>query len=284
MHSRCRKLRDRITGTFVAKLRESHFYQQDFNSTLDKCLRALGDRKIEQIICYGLGTFSNGVDVVSRYQLALLLLIYERLKELETPLNNTIEVFDPSFEDLDKAVLLSFNSPQFKVIQENEHCGRRLDCLEQSRCALIYMPHLDKYLYNNLLGVNWDIENLSRFVILGNSFHEMIDNETLFKRESELHYMNQLACNFAETRVVAKRPKNKQRKAIQRDSNDEACYALLEFEIDDNSFEHSDVFNNLAFHIINVDWLEKNSAKIQQHRLRDWKCVDSNQMVSEWSE
>jgi len=38
--------------------------------------------------------------------------------------------------------------------------------------TLFFMPHCEVQLYDNLLGANWGHENLTRMVILGNSFGE----------------------------------------------------------------------------------------------------------------
>lgn len=287
MNNRTRKLREKIIG-LSGQLKESNFYQIDFISSFNRCLTQLGDRKIHQIICYGLGSFCDGIDVTSRYQLALLLLMYEFL--LCHPNSNevdpVIEIYDPSFNELDVATLTSFFKPKFKLIVENEYCGRRLDSTKKNSCILIYMPHLDKYLYNNLIGVNWDVENLSRLVILGNSFREMIDSETSLKCEQELYYMNLLVRNFKNQGGGSGSIKKKKDDSSSKEKSDQVIESsqesLIEISIDDNSFDHSDIFNSLSFQFLNSSWLKCNHRKIQQNYLMDWTCVTS-QTPDDWS-
>lgn len=292
---RNRKLRDKILGTFVTDLRQSSFFQIDFKSTINDCIKALDGRLIKKIVCYGLGSFSNGVELNSRYQLALLLLLHEHLVELDHPVEPVIEVYDPSFDSVDSETLLSFTNPKFSLIEENESCARSLggeapcsseSLLDKPRCTLFYMPHLDKYLYNNLLGINWTNEQLARLVILGNSFREMIHNEPLSSCKLQLFYMYQLVHNFKENSNKdsggSKRKRRKSNpsgfqeirtssttitKAINVSTTTEA---LIEHSINDQSFDHFGIFNSLSFHIINGQWLDNNKLTIQQHRLPSW--------------
>lgn len=274
MQSKSKKIKDKIIGQFVNELKQSSYFEVDFKSALSKCLDELGGRRIEQIICYGLGSFRNGVDIASRYQLALLLLLYEFLIEQGEPLNSTVELYDPSFDELDQYTLSTFIEPTFKLITENEYCARKLITSDKNRCVLIYMPHLDKFFYNNLLGVNWNADSLGRLVVLGNSFHEMIDTETPSKRRSELYYMNQLVGNFEEklcSKGTSRKIRNHKIGTSNEASNFEAPVALVEVKIDDTSFKHSDIFNNLSFHLIDMTWLKTNFTKLKE--LPDWTCV-----------
>lgn len=244
--NRCRKLRDKIIGKFVNELRQTIFYQSEFAKTLDRCLEKIVDRKLNQIVCYGLGSFCDGIDAAPRYQLALLILTYEYLNS-RADLNPTIEIFDPSFAQLDKDTLLAFTQPRFNLIEDNEHCAREIS-VSHNGCVLMYMPHLDKYLYNNLLGANWTSERLKKLIVLGNSFREMIDNEMQRVCKTHLYYLDQLVRNDG---------------------------ALVELAVDDSSFEHSDIFNSMALHLIDENWLINNSPVIRQTRLPNWTCVTS---------
>lgn len=267
--SQCKRLRDKIISSYVNELRQTTFYQVYFKSVLDNFLKELGERKIEQLVCFGLGSFQNGIDIAPRYQLALLILLYEHLQGLYYPFSNVIEVFDPSFEEIDEGTLLTFTKPSFKLIKENEYCARRIKSSRENTCNLFYMPHLDKYLYNNLLGINWNIENLDKLVILGNSFHEMIDNEPRSECKSDLYYINQLVCNFRSNN------NSPQKKEKMRHSNktQDSIEALVEFPIDDSSFQHYDIFNSLALHSISRKWLLENRSKIESNRLHNWTAT-----------
>lgn len=287
--SKPKKLRDKIIGTFVNQLKESQFYTNDFLASLDKCIKSFGGRRqINSIVCYGLGSFCNGVDIAPRYQLALLILLYQQLIDFGMELSDVIEVFDPSFEPLDHATLLSFRNPKFALITKNEYCARKLYCDDtnpNNKVTLVYMPHLDKYFYNNLLGANWSQNGLGSLLVLGNSFQEMIDSEIISsKLKSELYYINMLVSRFEaiENRNVLS----------DRESTEEIREALVEINIDDSSFEHSDIFNNLAFHLIDDIWLQNNNTKVHRSRQKGWQRFvgsrnaspeDSGSNAYEWS-
>lgn len=283
MQGKCKKLREKIVNSFVSQLRESQFYQIDFNYALDRCLSELGNRKINQIICYGLGSFHDGVEITSRYQLALLYLLFHQLKDKGCPLESVIEIYDPSFDQVDKDTLLSFNNPSFKLIEKNEYCARRLTQSNLDRCSLFYMPHLDKYLYNNLLGVNWSQDNLSRLVILGNSFQEMIDGESRIKCRSELHYLNRLVANFEEDHKNTQHSRKRKGKPVDTNRDkQESAKALVEMSIVDQKFDHPNIFNSLSFHVLNEDWLAANPSKLLGSYLPNWSCVVSCS-VDDWA-
>ncbi|MEE6504540.1 hypothetical protein FKM82_005230 [Ascaphus truei] len=90
-------------------------------------------------VCYGLGNFSSCV--ISRHQLAFLLLLLEQLQI---------------------SVLKKFG---LTVILDNEE-GKRAVCGP----TVFYMLHCGKALYNNVLWRNWSQEALSKMIIIGNSF------------------------------------------------------------------------------------------------------------------
>ncbi|XP_069070795.1 SRR1-like protein [Pleurodeles waltl] len=107
-------------------------------------------------VCYGIGQFSSCV--ISRYQLAFLLLILEKL---EIPKCHCY-IYDPSFTGSEHEVLKTLG---LSLILENEEGKRGVDSP-----TLFYMIHCGKALYNNLLWKNWSVDSLSKVVIIGNSF------------------------------------------------------------------------------------------------------------------
>uniref|UniRef100_A0A8D0GRP6 SRR1 domain containing n=1 Tax=Sphenodon punctatus TaxID=8508 RepID=A0A8D0GRP6_SPHPU len=109
-----------------------------------------------QCVCYGLGNFSSCV--ASRYQLAFLLLLLEKL---QIP-RRQCYIFDPLFSDLETAVL---NDLGVTPLFENEEGKRHV-----FKPTIFYMIHCGKALYNNLLWRNWSTETLSKVIIIGNSF------------------------------------------------------------------------------------------------------------------
>lgn len=183
---------DTINGPLKAELANSDFYQLSFKPLVDECLRKLGERKIERIICYGLGSFHCAIEKSSRTQLAVLILLYEYLIEQGSPIEPVIEIYDPNFEEKDRETLSRFIRPKFKLIPNNESCSRKIQSTNLNRCTLFYMIHLDKIFYNNLLGANWGANELKMLVVLGNSFNEMIENEVAIKARRKLNYLNLL--------------------------------------------------------------------------------------------
>ena len=94
-----KKLRDKLLNDYVGPLEQSVYFRFDFSNSLNKCLKNLGTtRHVNSIVCYGLGSFCNGIDSASRYQLALLILIHQSLSDISPQLSDTIDIYDPSFK------------------------------------------------------------------------------------------------------------------------------------------------------------------------------------------
>lgn len=272
----CKRMKSRITGPLCDDLKASSFYDLEFKPALEKCIRLLGDREIEQIICYGLGEFVTGWLVEdSRYQLALLILMYQELKELGAPIKSYIEIYDPNFTEEDITVLSSFDCPRFKIIKENEQCARKIATSSQDRCALVYMPHMTRECYNNLLGANWSEEGLSKLVILGNHFSSMNDDMIDSSYRRNFHYLNQLVENFPKDEKLSKsRKRGKRLASRQTDKKQEDCQvgrALIELAVD-NDKDYDGIFFCLAFHLLDKSWLRNNASKIEESRIKDWCC------------
>lgn len=267
----------KILNILLPKLSQSEFFNYNLIPALNKFLHALGKRQVQQLLCYGLGTFHDGVEKASRYQLALLILIYKNLKERNPSFSHVIEIFDPSFNQKDIVTLGSFEDPKFKISNTNEYCARRLNDFSSGTCVLVFMPHLDKYLYNNLLGANWTVKELSCLTVLGNSFSEMIDHEICSKTRSKLHYLNSLVSDFQKSNSRS----GKNKKGCNKDepsSNRGNSRALVEIKIDDN-FEQENIFNSLSFHCFDIDWLEHNQSKILQEVQSDWQPQKSDNQI-----
>ncbi|XP_026517248.1 SRR1-like protein [Terrapene carolina triunguis] len=107
-------------------------------------------------VCYGIGSFSSCV--ISRYQLAFLLLLLEKL---QIP-KSQCYIFDPLFSELEISVL---NDLGVTVVLENEEGKHHIH-----EFTIFYMIHCGKALYNNLLWSNWSVDALSKMIIIGNSF------------------------------------------------------------------------------------------------------------------
>uniref|UniRef100_A0A8C3T9U4 SRR1 domain containing n=1 Tax=Chelydra serpentina TaxID=8475 RepID=A0A8C3T9U4_CHESE len=124
-------------------------------------------------VCYGIGSFSSCV--ISRYQLAFLLLLLEKL---QIP-KSQCYIFDPLFSELEIGVL---NDLGVTVILENEEGKHHIH-----EVTIFYMIHCGKALYNNLLWSNWSIDALSKMIIIGNSFKGI--EERLLARILERDYL-----------------------------------------------------------------------------------------------
>lgn len=139
---------------------------------------------VHQIVCYGLGRIATSY--ISRFQLALLLILREHLSKLNICLANQRQVtcyaYDPVFTELDTSLLQSCN---IEVLSHNEEGRRKVESSPNSNeLTTFYMVHCDKFLYNNLLGVNQS--SLHKMIVIGNSFNSM--KERVVERTLEDEY------------------------------------------------------------------------------------------------
>lgn len=135
---------------------------------MEKSLETVNVGKVEHCICYGLGNIS--CSVISRYQLALLILLRDHFK-----LN--VDVYDPVFLPIELDYLAKF---EMNIIDNNEEGLRKI-----TSPTLMYMPHCPTALMNNLLWSNW-LPSLSNCIVFGNSFTLL--SETLTERDLKTKY------------------------------------------------------------------------------------------------
>lgn len=115
------------------------------------------------------------------------------------------------------------------VIPENEE-GKR-HCTQPT---LFFMPHCGKPLYNNLLWANWG-HTLNNLIILGNRFSSFLDRQPESWLLSEAVYISMILPYVTENPVK-------------------------------NSFRHTDIFNDLAFHMFNSEKLSTASPELWLHK------------------
>lgn len=275
------KLKTRIEQ-LISELGQTEYFKTHFVKALEDCLTTLGHgRKLEHIVCYGLGTFSATTEMGSRYQLALLILMHNHLLERGHPLNESIEIYDPFFKDTDKEVLLKFERPKFTLIEKNEFCARELSPTGRAKsCVLFFMPHMICGFYNNLIGANWKRRNLDRLIILGNSFQEMIGTLANWEQLDEcLYYVKVLVDNFETvTRPKVNKKLKRKNKLLEPITTTEIVTdnkekALIEKSIGGEFFDDRHAFNSLAFHLINQQWMAKNPGMIEKYKKRNWTCI-----------
>lgn len=121
------------------------------------------------ILCYGLGSFDDSIS--SRYQLALLLIMIDYLKENIGIQVEIKEIFDPLFNSIDKSVLEKILDYQYSDF--NSKCIKKIDMNSNNYLSIVFMPHCPKALYNNLLFSNWNKTHLQCLLIIGNSFESI---------------------------------------------------------------------------------------------------------------
>ncbi|XP_072538061.1 SRR1-like protein [Salminus brasiliensis] len=166
----------------VNELRGEDFWLK-WRDLLSGCLAGFGcDGRVEKTVregeclldcvCYGLGNFSSCVS--ARYQLAMLLLLFEAL-QIPT---GQCSMYDPVFTVTECEILRELG---FTVLTENEE-GKRAVC----RPTFFYLMHCGKALYNNLLWRNWSPRILPKVIVIGNSFLGI--QERMLQRELERDY------------------------------------------------------------------------------------------------
>ncbi|KAG9270622.1 SRR1-like protein [Astyanax mexicanus] len=131
----------------------------------------VGEWQLE-CVCYGLGNFSSCVS--ARYQLAMLLLLFEAL---QIPVGQC-SMYDPVFTVTECEILKELG---FTVLTENEE-GKRAVC----HPTFFYLMHCGKALYNNLLWSNWSPQVLPNVIVIGNSFLGI--QERMLQRAFERDY------------------------------------------------------------------------------------------------
>lgn len=142
------------------KFKESPFYLT-LVSEINQALNCLNKNRIIDIVCYGIGNFSE--HICSKFQLASLLL-------LKSIYSSKVYIYDPLFT---KNEIESLKKLNLQVIEENEE-GKRV---MNNHTTLIFMPHCSKQLINNFLYANWT-PLIHNCILLGNSWSEIECNTT----------------------------------------------------------------------------------------------------------
>ena len=141
-----KELVKRKIHNLVDKLRRTDFY--------GKLMDVLKETVVEDIVCYGVGSFATGA--APMWQFACILKLRELLAVRD------VYYYDPCTTALELELLKDF---KIQFIAENERGLRNV-----SVPTLFYMPHCAQFLYNNVLVSNW--KSLDMIVMFGNSLHE----------------------------------------------------------------------------------------------------------------
>ncbi|KAG2158435.1 SRR1-domain-containing protein [Suillus bovinus] len=135
------------------------------------------------VLCLGLGSPSSSRE--ARAQLAFLI---SSCTILEIGPSN-VSVYDPVFTDADKALFQSFG---MRCLPDTAslfaHDGKHV----VERPTILYMPHCDLKLYENIIGANWSEEQLARIIFIANRFSDYTDSHPQSKLEVESPYLMRL--------------------------------------------------------------------------------------------
>jgi hypothetical protein len=143
----------RSVESMCRSLRKTEFYENMLSSIKD----CVGERVVQEIVCYGVGRVSAYRN--SRVQLATAVLLKEDLRPVEGAY-----FFDPFTSKTDTNIMEEMG---FKNIDRNEE-GKRSTL--DGGPTVYFMPHCDLWLYSNVLWANWSKRKLSSTIVVGNSF------------------------------------------------------------------------------------------------------------------
>ncbi|GAB0099694.1 Protein FMC1 homolog [Sergentomyia squamirostris] len=157
----------RINDT-KADVKSSQFYRDSLSTIVGVQERENQLRKIDKIICFGLGHFSQCVS--SRTQLCFISQLKEDLSVDE------ILFQDPIFSLIEKEILEKL---RFSVIPGNLE-GKFI--VNPGEICLFYLPHCPKQLTNNFLWANWG-PTLSKILLISNAFSGVLISQSKASQE-----------------------------------------------------------------------------------------------------
>ncbi|KAJ7470593.1 SRR1-domain-containing protein [Mycena latifolia] len=123
-----------------------------------------------QVLCLGLGSPSSSAN--SRAQLGFLLEICESIG-IE---HANVSVYDPVFSEEDGVL---FQELRMRVLSENKEGSYPLDS-----ATILWMPHCDLGLYENVLRANWSRERLPYVILISNRLGDYVDSNPRHKLET----------------------------------------------------------------------------------------------------
>ncbi|GAB1597987.1 SRR1-like protein [Argonauta hians] len=180
---------------------------------MQECITRLARFKLE-LVTYGIGNFAECK--IAQYQLALMMVIFDLLKLT----SYQCYTYDPVWSDVEKSVIQSIGS---SLISKNEEGKRRCEC---NKVTLFLMPHCGTALYNNLLWANWGPSHLTNLIIVGNSFHNIIQRHPDRVLQEKAAYIHRIFPAIDEVMLP-------------------------------NTFVYSDIFNDTAIHCFSRKRLKK---------------------------
>ncbi|MDP2435238.1 MAG: hypothetical protein Q8P67_05805 [archaeon] len=197
---------------------------KDFQGRLERCHRELVDEEAPfwgsltgalaaagaplselRLVCYGIGPF--GRSWRAQYQLACLLAIAHHCRVA------SVELFDPVLSDAERALfprcmdILGLRTegegcrqPLLTCLSDDEHASRRCQAP-----TLLFMPHCNKELYDNLIAANASSpELLANCLLLGNDLS--LYRDTVLSRGDRRALRHVLAASEAGLSVAPLAP------------------------------------------------------------------------------
>ncbi|KAI8998825.1 hypothetical protein BD414DRAFT_476187 [Trametes punicea] len=143
--------------------------QQTLRESLEEAFTALD--AAQAVLCLGLGSPASSRD--ARAQLAFLLAACDDLSIDRT----RVSVFDPVFVDQDLELLAQLRLTHLSENQQASY-GMRSP-------TIVFMPHCDLHLYENLLRENWSQERLPNVFLIANRLSDYAESIPSRKLTSE---------------------------------------------------------------------------------------------------
>ncbi|KAG4080286.1 hypothetical protein HA402_010778 [Bradysia odoriphaga] len=133
----------------------------------------------------------------------------------------SIQFHEPLLSGQDEDLLKALNCELVSINIEG-----KLE-INPSETTLVFLPHCPKQLINNLLWKNWSANALRRIVLICNSFQAIVQQTPISCLGQDAGYISRIERHTTE-------------------------FSLR------NSFEHRNVFNDIAIHFFNADNYEDN--------------------------
>jgi len=131
------------------------------------------------VLCLGLGSPSTSRNALA--QLGFLLKMCEHLNIERAQ----VSLYDPVFNEADANLLEEL---ELRRLAEDS-----LGKYSIEAPTILFMPHCDIPLYENVLRQNWTATKLSNLVFVANQFSEYVESNSLRKMEAEFPCLLQLA-------------------------------------------------------------------------------------------
>lgn len=163
-------------------------YLKDVLSILEGVQTEQEIERIEKIICFGIGSCASSI--TSLHQLAFLMRIQQHFNV------KRVDFYDPVLSESEKRIL-----EQYDWHSMPENCEGKYHLGEST---IIYLPHCPKQLTNNFLWENWQLEKLSKAILICNSFSALVNNTPTRFLNAEAEYVLKISNYVQEVSLDGK--------------------------------------------------------------------------------